>query len=92
MNLAGNNLLRDLYPKFEDSCTPAQFGRHCFEFIKTLPDFQPIWTEIVDILNPDSAPKNSKRLGGEVRHQAIGSFIERNLTLIYTGVFERINP
>lgn len=91
MNLAGNFLLRDLYSMFEDSCTPAQFGRHCFEFIKTLPDFEPIWTEILEILNPDTPPRNSKRLGGEVRQLVIESFIERNRTLIYSGVFERIN-
>jgi hypothetical protein len=90
MNLAGNLLLKNMYDKFQDSCTPAEFGKHCFEVIKTMPEFQPIWLEIIDILNPDTPAKNNKRLSGQVRQIAVESFINDNWQVIYSGVFRRV--
>lgn len=91
MNLAGNYLLKHLYEVFKDYCTPSEFGKHCFEVIKTLPEFKDIWNEIVDLLNPDTPPKNNKRIQGQVRHIVVEEFLEKNTKIIFSGVFERLN-
>jgi hypothetical protein len=91
MNLAGNYLLKHLYEMFENYCTPAEFGKYCFEVVKTLPDFDEIWEEIVDLLNPDTPPQNNKRIQGQVRHIIIEEFLEKNKKIIFSGVFEKVN-
>ena len=82
MNLAGNYLLKHLYEMFENYCTPAEFGKRCFEVIRTLPQFDEIWDEIVDLLNPNTPPRNNKRIQGQIRHIIMEEFLEKNLLLI----------
>jgi len=82
MNLAGNYLLKHIYEMFESYYTPAEFGKRCFEVIKTLPEFDEIWDEIIDLLNPNTPPRNNKRIQGRVRHIIIEEFLEKNLFLI----------
>jgi len=87
MNLAQNNLLQYIYPLFETEISPSDFGKRCFAILKNLDGFAELWQEIEDILNPDTPPKNIKRLKGEVRNIVIDNFINENKNLIVSEMY-----
>jgi hypothetical protein len=87
MNLAQNNLLQYIYPLFETEISPSDFGKRCFVILKNLDGFAELWQQIEDILNPDTPPKNIKRLKGEVRNIVIDNFINKNKNLIVSEMY-----
>jgi len=91
MNIAGNYLLKHMYEKFESDITAAEFGKLSFKAMKNIDSFNIIWEEIIDILNPNTPPRNSKRLHGRLRNLVIHDFIEENKILIYNDIFITLN-
>jgi hypothetical protein len=91
MNLAGNYLLKHLYKIVEPYCTPAEFGKKCFNIIKEIPEFDELWVEICDILNPDTPARNNKRLKGQIRNLVIDSFLEKYSSIIFSEVFSELH-
>lgn len=90
MNMAGTYMLQHLYPKFEADVKPADFGKMAFKAISKLHEFKEIWEEAQDILNPDTPPRNSKRLQGRLRFAVIEEFIDKNMALIYNDIFNQV--
>ena len=89
MNIAGNFVLRYIYPQFEDTLTPSEFGRHCFDICKQLNGFDEIFNQIRNLLDPNTPPQNIKRINGIMRTKSIGDFIMDNKELIYSEMFVR---
>jgi hypothetical protein len=91
MNLSGSYLLRKFYHVFEEDIDASEFGKICFQIIKSLDGFQEIWDEIEDILNPITPPKNIKRINGNLRIAAVEEFLEKNSNIIFSEAFKIIN-
>ncbi len=87
MNQAGNILLKEIYPGVQDLMTPKEFGKRCYEIIKTLPDFKEINSEIMDIYDPKTPPRSIKKLLGNKRLEVIEDFILRNKILITSELY-----
>lgn len=87
MNLAENKLLEEIYPMFEDSYTPSEFGRKCYKIMQCLDDFTIINDQIKDLLNPKTEPKNIKRLNGQLRNLIINDLIEKNKPIIVSELY-----
>jgi hypothetical protein len=89
--MAGTYMLQHIYPKFINELSPAEFGKMSFKAISKLDGFNEIWEEAQDILNPNTPPRNSKRLQGRLRFSVIEDFIDNNEILIYNDIFNQIN-
>jgi putative methyltransferase len=89
MNIAGNYLLKNIYPFFTDTYTPPNFGKICFQIISKLDEFELLIEEIKDILNPNTPARNYKRLHDRLRDNVINNFIENNFKIIYSELFSR---
>lgn len=86
MNLFSNWLLKNIYPKFETMLTPPEFGKLCWEIIKEMEDFQPLWGEVKDILNPETPPKNIKMLNGVSRGIFTKEFLEKHSLILSSEI------
>jgi radical SAM superfamily enzyme YgiQ (UPF0313 family) len=87
MNHAGNVLLSDIYPGLETLMSPKEFGKRSYKIIKTLPGFDKIHNDIVDIYNPDTPPRSIKRLNGRMRTEVIQEFVLENKYFIINQLF-----
>lgn len=87
MNLAENKLLEEIYPMFQDSMSPAQFGKSCYKVIRNLDVFQNIILEIKDLLNPNTQPRNIKRLNGRLRNLVINELIDLYKPIITSELY-----
>lgn len=87
MNLAGNYLLKELYPTLQDLFTPSEFCSKSFQSLKTLDGFDEIYTEIQDLYNPLSSPGSTKLLQNRPNATVIENFIENNRLLLITLLF-----
>lgn len=87
MNLAENKLLKDFYEMFENSMSPAEFGKKCYEIISSLDDFLPIYKEVQNLLDPNTEPQNIKKLKGQLRNITIDDFLENNKLFIISGFY-----
>jgi radical SAM superfamily enzyme YgiQ (UPF0313 family) len=90
MNLSGNWLLQNLYKDFFMNCSPSNFSKMCWNVLNTLNEFDDIWQEVKDILNPNSPPKNIKRLQGKLRNTVILDLLEKNKKIIFNELFKEI--
>jgi putative methyltransferase len=90
MNLSGNWLLQHLYENFFGDVTTANFAKMCWYIMNTLDEFNDIWCEVKDILNPDSPPKNIKRLQGKLRNTVITNLLEKNKKILINELFRMI--
>jgi hypothetical protein len=90
MNISSNWLLTNLYAQFQHHVDPANFGKICFNVVKSLAGFDNIWEEIQDTYNPDTPPRNLKRLSGRVRNFVIHEFLEKNKNIIYSEMYKVI--
>jgi hypothetical protein len=90
MNLAGNFLLKNLYPNFPDHIRPGDFGKSCFEICSRLEGFDPIYNEIIDILSPHTPARSIKRLGGIFRTDVVEGFLLSNLLIIKNELYRRL--
>ena len=90
MNLAENKLLKELYGMFEDTMSPAEFGKQCYETMSTLDGFSNIHKEVLNLLDPNTPPQNIKRLAGQLRNIVIDNFIDRNRSLIINGFYSTV--
>jgi hypothetical protein len=90
MNLSGNWLLQNLYKDFFMNCSPSNFSKMCWNVLNTLNGFDDIWQEVKDILNPNSPPKNIKRLQGKLRNTVILDLLEKNKKIIFNELFKEI--
>ena len=90
MNLSGNWLLQNLYKDFFMNCSPSNFSKMCWNVLNTLNGFDDIWQEVKDILNPNSPPKNIKRLQGKLRNTVILDLLEKNKKIIFNELFKII--
>jgi putative methyltransferase len=88
MNLSGNWLLQNLYENFFMNCSPSNFSKMCWHVLNTLNEFDDIWQEVKDILNPNSPPKNIKRLQGKLRNTVILDLLEKNKKIIFNELFK----
>lgn len=88
MNLSGNWLLENLYETFSNDSTPAEFSKMCWSIMKALDGFQEIWSEVKDILNPKTSPRNIKRLQGRLRNSVILNFLSSNKKIILNELFK----
>lgn len=89
MNFAGNIFIRDFYHMVKDSVDVVNFTKLCWNISQDLPGFEEIYSEIKDILNSDTAPKNLRRINGVERITAISQFIEQNKFAIINELFTR---
>lgn len=87
MNIAGNWILKTFYEMFEDNYTPAEFGKTCFSILMSLPEFSVLYEEAKDLLNPDSPPRNIKRLQNRLRNVVIEELLIENEKIILTELF-----
>jgi hypothetical protein len=87
MNLAENKLLEEIYPMFQDSISPAQFGKNCYKVMRNLDVFQDIILEIKDLLNPNTQPRNIKRLKGRLRNLVINELIDLYKPIITSELY-----
>ncbi len=90
MNNASNWLLRNLYPIFDDVCSPSLFTKQCFCVIIKMDGWEEIYKEIKDIFNPSTPPKSIRQLGGKFRVETIEEFLKYNRTLIVSELFKRL--
>jgi putative methyltransferase len=90
MNIAGNYLLKHLYPSFTTFCSASTFGKVCYQVIQDIEGFDEIMDEIQDILDPATPPRNCKRLLGRLRFHTVNDFIASNIKLLYNELFVRI--
>lgn len=89
MNLAGNTLLLEFYEAVSDAVTPPEFGKICWEILKLCPEFDEIYSAIRDLLNPDTPPRNIKRINGVLRNMVIEDMIQANKLIIMNELFVR---
>ena len=87
MNLAENKLLEEIYPMFQDSISPAQFGKNCYNIIRDFDVFQDIILQIKQLLNPNTQPCNIKRLNGRLRNLVINELIELYKPIITSELY-----
>lgn len=90
MSLAGEPLLRNIYPNFETMVDPPTFGKFCYSIISGLEEFEPIRDEIIDILNPETQPRSIKRLVGMVRTEAVKKLIDEIQPILFSELFRLI--
>jgi len=90
MNNASNWLLRNLYPIFDDVCSPSLFTKQCFCVIIKMDGWEEIYKEIKDIFDPSTPPKSIRQLGGKFRVETIEKFLKYNRTLIVSELFKRL--
>jgi radical SAM superfamily enzyme YgiQ (UPF0313 family) len=90
MNLSGNWLLQNLYENFSKDFDPAKFVKLCWNIMNILEGFDIIWHEVKEILNPNSPPKNIKRLQGKLRNTVILDLLEKNKKIIFNELFKEI--
>lgn len=91
MNLAGNYLLKELYPVLESFMSPALFGKLSYQILSQIPDFLPFHEEIHDLFNPKSPPRNIKRLLGKLRRDSVEQFIEKSKVLLMNQLFIEVS-
>lgn len=89
MNSATNYLLKHMYPSLENMVTPPVFAKTCYEAISSLPEFEPIYEDIVDIFNPETPPRSIRRIGNRFRAAVIEEFLKTNSLLIQAEVVRR---
>jgi hypothetical protein len=87
MNLAENKLLEEIYPMFQDSMSPAQFGKNCYNIIRDFDVFQDIILQIKQLLNPNTQPCNIKRLNGRLRNLVINELIDLYKPIITSELY-----
>jgi hypothetical protein len=87
MNHAGNKLLQDIYPAFEDKITASDFGKQCYETLKLLPEFNSIYSYVVDLFDPATPVKSIKRINNRLRTDVINEFIDNAAPILYSNVF-----
>jgi hypothetical protein len=90
MNHAGNVLLQEIYPMFEDQCTPPDFGKKCFKIFQKCVGFDSIWNYVSDLYDPTTETKSIKRIYKEQRDSVIKQFIEANKPIIISQLFEEV--
>ena len=72
MNVCGNWLLQTHYSMFEDVLTPGEFCKISYHIAKdSLPGFDEVHAECVDVLNPDTPPRSLKKIGNKPRSDAV---------------------
>lgn len=91
MNVAGNYLLKHIYPLFVDACDPSVFGRLCYLIISKFNGFNLLMDEIKDLLDPNTPPRNCKRLHGRLRSDTVNDFIIVNYKVICSELFMHID-
>jgi hypothetical protein len=87
MNLAENKLLEEIYPMFEDSMTPAEFGKACYSVIKELDEFKSLMEQIKLLLDPSKPVQNIKRLDGRLRNLVINDLIDLYKPIITSELY-----
>lgn len=87
MNHAGNKLLEEVYPTYVAKLTPSEFGKHCYQILKTVPGFNKIHEYIVDLLNENTKPKSIKRIYNQLRTMVINDFVELAKPIINSELF-----
>lgn len=88
MNLAENKLLEEIYPMFEDTLSPAEFGKKCFLILMRLDEFKNIMTQIKSLLDPNTKPQNIKRLNGELRNDVVNKLLNKYKPIITSELYE----
>jgi len=90
MNNAGNYLLKTMYEGVKHLITPHYFGRACYQVIKKLDDFKPIYAEIVNMFDNTTPPVSIRKLGNRFRTDVIEEMLESNLVTIKNEVLKEI--
>jgi len=90
MNNAANWLLKNIYPAFDDICSPSLFTKECFCVIIYLDGWEGIYTEIKDIFDPNTPPKSIRQLGNKFRVDTIEEFLEENRRVLISELFRRL--
>jgi len=86
MNTAGNHLLKEIYPQFQNHMSPSKFTKLCYNVISNLQEFSPIKKEIDNIFDEKAPPKSIRQLFGKFRVDVIEEFLNENQLLIKNGV------
>lgn len=87
MNHAGNKLLKEVYSTYEQEITPPKFGKVCYSVLKQLPGFDHIHNYIVDLLDPNTAPRSIKRINNRLRTEVIDNFIDLGKPALHSELF-----
>lgn len=87
MNLAENKLLEDIYPMFENTMTPAEFGKACYLILTKIDEFKDLLDHIAVLLDPSTPAQNIKRLNGRLRNLVINELIELYKPIITSELY-----
>lgn len=90
MNLAENRLLEKIYPMFENDILPSEFGKMCYRILSQTDEFAVIHKQIQDLLDPNTSPKNIKRLNGKLRNFAIDDLTDKYRTIIVSQIYKEM--
>lgn len=90
MNLAGNYLLRYLYPGYKKFFKPSEFCQISFDIIKKIEDYYIIKTEIDDIFNPNTPARSIRRLNNIFRVDAVEQLLKNNELFIKSEVIKYV--
>jgi len=90
MNNAANYLLQNFYSALQDYMTPGEFAKQSYELMKTLPGFDAIQKEIIDIYDPNTEPRSIRQLQNRFRVDTITDFIKSNELFIRSEIFREV--
>jgi hypothetical protein len=88
MNQAGNWILKEVYYSgFESLFSPSEFTKKSYQILKKLDGFSEIYSDIKEIYNVDSEPKNIKRILNGKRNEVIVNFLKNNKIFLTNEMF-----
>jgi len=90
MNYAGPQIIEDHYNTYEGEFKVSTFIKCGYRACSILHGFDYIMSEIRDIYDPSTKPKNINTIGHKERTRAITNFIKNNKTLLHCALFEVI--
>lgn len=90
MNFAGNIFIEKFYDSVKEFIGIVDFCKLCWTISKKLKDFDLIYFEIKDILDPNTPPRDLKKINGIHRLEYFKKFIDNNEFEIYNELFNNI--
>ena len=90
MNHAGNYLLENFYPIFEKQIDPSSFCKNCYLAFQNCLGWKELYSEVEDIFNLNTNPKNIKKLLGNFRTTTINNFLEKNKAIIISHIYSTL--
>jgi len=90
MNFAGPQLIEDHYDTYESEFKVSTFVKFAYDACTKIPGYEYIMSEIRDIYDPATKPKNINTIHGMERTRAITNFVKNSKLLLSATLFEVI--